>query len=146
MLDATFVFLHELSHFTVASFLSILLFWKFHSKKLIPTIFAVTFLLDLDHLFDYFYFAQNLKFWEYFGSVDFFTVSGRNFVLIHSWELAIFLGIWAWLKKSPLILSISLSLGGHLLVDQLTYTPHLLGYFLFFRALNNFSLPWFNGL
>lgn len=141
-----FVVFHELLHFGVASVLSVFLFWKFHSLKIIMLVFLVTFLLDLDHLFDYFYFAHNLNFWEYFGKVDFFIRTQKSFVFAHSWELVIFLGAWGWFKKLPVLIAISLAIAGHLLVDQFTYTSNPLAYFLFFRALNDFGLSWFNGL
>lgn len=137
-------FFHELSHFFTANLLSIFVFWKFRSKKMILVIFTATFLLDLDHLFDYFYFAGNLKFWEYFGGVDFFVLSEKVFVPLHSWELTIFLGILGWVKRLPLVLAVSLAMAGHILVDQFSYTSNLLAYFLIFRAVNDFSLFWFN--
>lgn len=142
----SFAIFHESIHFFVGAFLAIIFYRKFRSRKLVLIIFAVTFLIDLDHLFDYFYFAKNLKFWEFFGRVDFFNISRKNFVLAHSWELVTILGVLGWRKKMPVILAISFAMGGHLLVDQLSYGPHPLGYFLIFRALHNFSLDWFNGL
>lgn len=141
-----FTILHELTHFIVGSVLAVLFWRRFHKWTAVFTIFAATFLLDLDHLFDYFYFTQNFRFWEYFGRVDFFTVSNKSFVPVHSWEMAILLGILGWVKRLPIVLAISLALMGHLVVDQLSYTPNPLAYFLTFRALNNFSLAWYNGL
>lgn len=138
--------LHELTHFLVATVLGAGFFWKYRSLKLILVIFTVTFLIDLDHLFDYFYLTGNLKFWEYLGRMDFFIASNTVFVLAHSWELVFLLGIWGWKKRTTLILSISLAMAGHIIVDQFSYTSNPLAYFLIFRAANNFSLPWFDGL
>jgi len=145
MLPAVFL-PHESIHFSIALFLSLLVFRKFRSIKLTLAVLAASFLVDLDHLFDYFYYTGDLKFWEYFLGMNIFTTSQKVFVLAHSWELAIFLGIWGWRRRHLLAASISLAIAGHLLVDQLTWTPNPLAYFLIFRAANNFSLTWFNGL
>lgn len=142
-----FLVVHELSHFAVAVFLSFffLRLRTLQPKRLILIIFLVTFLMDLDHLFDFFYFAGNFNFWEYFGNIDFFASSGKVFVLIHSWELVIFLAVLGKLKRAPVFWAISAAIGGHLLIDQLSYTPNPLAYFLIFRAAASFSLAWFNG-
>lgn len=137
---------HELIHFFSTAIIAGFLYWKFGDLKLIVIAFAVAFMIDLDHLFDYWYFAGNLNFRSYLSGIDYFAGSQKVFVFLHSWELAGFLGIWAWIKKRPTALAISLAILGHLLVDQLSYTSNPLAYFLIFRAVNNFSLVWFNGL
>lgn len=142
----TDLFFHESAHFLVAAILAFGFFRKDRSLKLILAIFAATFLLDLDHLFDYFNFVRKLSFREFFQGVDFFGGSNKIFIPLHSWELSFFLGIWGWLRKRPLFLAISFALAGHLLVDQLTYTSNPLAYFSIFRAANNFSQSWFNSL
>lgn len=138
--------LHELTHFLVATVLGAGLFWKYRSLKLILVTFAVTFLIDLDHLFDYFYFSGSLKFWGYFDNADFFILSEKVFVPLHSWEAVIILGAMGLFRKLPILIVVSIVMAGHILVDQFSYTSNPLAYFLIFRALNNFSLPWFDNL
>lgn len=135
---------HEIIHLLVAFSLSFIVFRKFRSLKLIIILFIVTFLVDLDHIYDYFHFTGNLSFWEYFAKIDVFSTSQQAFVLAHSWELVIILGVWGWRRRQPAILVVSIALAGHLLVDQLTWTQNLLAYFLTLRAMNQFSLVWFD--
>lgn len=131
-------------HLLVAFVLGLIVFWKFRSPKLIILLFIVTFLVDLDHIYDYFHITGNLSFWEYFSKIDVFGTSQRAFILAHSWELVIILGGWGWRRRQPAMLVVSLALAGHLLVDQLTWTQNLLAYFLTLRAINQFSLVWFD--
>ena len=136
---------HELVHFFVALLVSSFLFWELRSVGIVLLVFSITFLLDLDHLFDYYYFARNLSFWNYFSGANIFIVSQKVFVLAHSWELVIILcGIGISIRSAPLW-GITLSLAGHLLVDQLSYKPNLRGYFLLFRLKNGFARSWFTG-
>lgn len=137
---------HEITHLLVALLLGFIVFWKSRSLKLIIILFIVTFLVDLDHIYDYFHFTGNLSFWEYFSKIDVFSTSQQAFILAHSWELVIILGGWGWRRRQSAVLVASLALAGHLLVDQLTWTENLLAYFLALRAINQFSLVWFDNL
>jgi len=139
-----FLIVSELSHLLPAVLISFFGYRKFRSLKLVGIVFAASFLIDLDHLFDFYLFAGHLRFWQAFSGLDFFSGSQKVFVLFHGWELAVFLGFWGWLKRKPIILVIGLAFLGHILIDQLTYTPHPLAYFLTYRLLNNFSMASFN--
>lgn len=140
-----FLIVSELHHLLPAILISFFAYRRFRSLKLIGIIFAASFLIDLDHLIDLYLFAGHLKFWQIFGKVDFFAESQKVFVLAHSWELAGILGVWGWLRHRPMVLAIALALAGHLLVDQISYDPQPMSYFLIFRFLNNFSLGSFQG-
>lgn len=137
---------HELTHLLVGAFLSFFFYRRCHSKKLILVILIATFLIDIDHLFDYLHFNGKLNFLEFFSGVDFFAGSNKVFVFMHSWELVGILWFLGWRQNSSLFLAMSLVISGHLLVDQFSYTSNPLAYFLIARIINNFSLPWFNGL
>jgi len=134
----------ELPHLLPAILISFFVYRKFRCLKLIGIVFAASFLIDLDHLFDLYLFTGHLKFWQIFSGMDFFAGSQKVYVLAHGWELAAFLSFWGWLKRKPIVLVIGLAFLGHILVDQLTYTPHPLAYFLSYRLLNNFSMASFN--
>ena len=139
-----FFIISELHHLLPAIVIGCFAYRKFRSLRLVGIIFAASFLIDLDHLIDLYLFAGHLKFWQIFGKVDFFTESQKVFVLAHSWELVVLLGLWGWLRRKPAILLTGLAFLGHILIDQLTYAPHPLGYFLTFRLLNNFDLAIFS--
>ncbi len=144
--DFPFLFFHEAIHFLIAIFISSLFYWKFRTKKIILIIFIATFLIDLDHLFDYFYFAGDLKFWIYFSKIDFFNATQKVFVPLHSWELVFFLGLYGRLRNNSLLLGASAAIAGHLFIDQFSYTPNPLAYFLLLRIANNFDISWYNGV
>lgn len=143
-MEFTGLFFHESTHFLVASFLSILFFWKFRSKKLILIIFASTFLIDMDHIVDYYNFSGNLRIWNFFSGFNIFVATQKVIVPLHSWELVIILGAWGWFKRMPAVLAVSLAFGGHILIDQFSYMPNPVAYFLILRATHNFSHFWFN--
>lgn len=139
------LFLHELIHLLPVIPISLFVYWRFRSLKPVLAVFLATYLIDLDHLFDYWHFIGRVDFWQYFLDFDFWEKSQKAYVLAHSWELAGILGVWGWLRHRPMILAIALAIAGHLLVDQISYDFQPMSYFLIFRVVSNFSLDWFNG-
>ena len=103
---------------------------------------AVGFLIDGDHLFDYaIYCFQKRRwpsFWQFYHSSC--PTPLRIYVPLHAYELI--LPIWliaAFFSALPWAVWLSLSFGGHLLMDYLAYRPHPLCYSLIFRTIRGFS-------
>ena len=116
------------------------------SPLLAVSTFAVGFLIDGDHLFDYAIYCFQKRRWPSFW--QFYHASGpideppapRIYVPLHAYELI--LPIWliaAFFSAFPWAVWLSLSFGGHLLMDQLAHRPHPLCYSLIFRTIRGFS-------
>ena len=118
----------------------VLFVWhKTHSFKSIFLLFVVIFLVDLDHLVDYF--AYN---GFSFSLLDFlfqpyFNLSQRVFVPLHAWEWAFLLGVLAKLRgwKSNYTV-FGFGLLAHLIYDSLAVGSFLF-YSIIYRALLGFT-------
>lgn len=146
-----FLVLHESVHILLTTLIAFFLYRRFKNWKLVLVAFLVVIFLDLDHLFDYFYYALSTSNFSFPFATDYFHGSGKVFVLLHGWELS--LPFWFISKKigrqkniSGLEWAVVFSYLGHLLVDQFFYTSNILAYFLIFRILIGFDLFAFNGL
>jgi len=102
------------------------------------------FLIDLDHVLEYFLiFGPHFNF-HYFIQGREFLVSGKIYLLLHAWEWVLLLGVLAWLlrrqkKAAAIIITLALAMGIHLVSDCLInqYPPQF--YSLIYRASQNFS-------
>lgn len=146
-----FLLFHESVHIIFTAILSIFLYFRFKNWKLALVAFLVVIFLDIDHFFDYFYYTFSTANFSFPFATDYFHESNKVFVLFHGWEWSV--PLWFISKKigerkniAGLEWAITFSYLGHLLVDQLFYTPNLLAYFLTFRILTGFDLGKFNGL
>lgn len=144
-----YLFLTEIIHLLAGLIIGSLLYVRYKKRQLFFLCLAVSIFIDLDHLIDYFL-AVNFS---RFSLVEFLTLgfarkSGRAYFLFHGWEWVIILLFLAgWLKKYRLILlTISLAVFGHLLVDQLTNGVGVFGYSFIYRLLNNFKYSSFIGI
>ena len=100
------------------------------------------FLIDLDHLIDYFLafgFQHKLN---YFLKGYQFLKSDKSYVLFHSFELSIFLILLAFILHYYLLLIIATSLFLHLITDLSINKLSLKFYFLIYRLINNFDLKF----
>lgn len=120
---------------------------RFISQAMLMTV-AVSLLIDTDHLVDYITaFGLNFNLTSVL-SAEYFKVNGQLFVPLHSWELAVFLGLLGLKAKKrkyqiPLI-SLAVGIFGHILVDQIMNSPAHQGmYFLTLRFLHGFIDPKF---
>ncbi|MFX0097694.1 MAG: hypothetical protein ACFE7E_08045 [Candidatus Hodarchaeota archaeon] len=104
-------------------------------------------LIDGDHLIDYLIFNGRLDknaVGKLFSG-DHFQESRKLFLPLHSYELLI--PIWIIGSVFNLVLFstwISVSFVTHLVLDQTTYAPRALTYFLIYRAMNSFDLTLLN--
>lgn len=147
-----FLFISELEHFLLTLGIALLFFWRFHDRRVILFCFFFGFLIDVDHLFDYFaYHGFNFNLARFLDVHNYMGPAGKIYVLFHGWEyLLLFWLLGRWLGKrwkiKKLEWAISLVYLGHLLIDHLSFSHHPLVYFFFYRLLNNFSLESFRAL
>lgn len=137
---------HESIHFFVALAIAAFIYWRYKSWKLVFLVLGVSFLLDIDHLFDLMAAGGGLK--DAFSS-SYFLSSNKVYVFLHSWELLIpwwIYIIWTTPRQSsgranyPLGWAVTLAFVGHLLVDQFSYGAYPLTYFLTYRIFHHFNL------
>lgn len=113
------------------------------SPPIAVSTFAIGFLIDGDHLFDYalycFQKRRRPNFREFFDS-SCLPPPSRIYVPLHSYELLLLIWLIAIsLSAFPWAVWLSLSFGAHLLMDYLAYHPHPLYYFLTLRMIRGFS-------
>jgi len=103
--------------------------------------FGFGFLLDVDHLIDYFIYLRRFKRkceLQEFVSGSYFKVSGKFYVFLHSWELSF---VWLLLYivwRNELFLVVFSAQFTHLIVDQITNNMNLRTYFLCYRYKKKF--------
>lgn len=97
--------------------------------------------IDADHVLDYL-----VEYGPRFHPRHFFAVWRRGtlhraFLVCHSWELVVIIGIAGWfVSAGGITLGLFVGLGFHLLLDQAAYRPHPLAYTLLWRWRNGFVL------
>jgi len=129
---ASGLLLQEVLHGVFALPFAYLLWKKTKSKKLVLILFLTTYLVDLDHLVDYFgYFGFNFSFLE-FIKADYFQKTGRSITPFHAWEWTLILAVISWKKGWKSIYTAFLfGLLPHFIFDSLTVD--FLSYSLFYR-------------
>lgn len=138
---------HLSIHFTVA-LLSGYFLGKYFKKIRLGIVAGILggFLIDLDHVLEYF-FAFGLRFnLSNFLDGYQFLVSDKIYLVFHGYEYIIVLSILAYLfrkKENVKIFIIILMISGtiHLLSDTVINNYPLKNYTISYRAMNNFSAP-----
>lgn len=135
--------LHEVLHGLVALPFAYLLWKKTGSKKLVVLLFVVTYLVDLDHLVDYFsFYGFSFNLSDFLASKH-FEITQRAYVPFHAWEWIVLLGIMAKSRgwKSYLT-ALVLGLLAHFIYDAITQRSFLF-YSIAYRALvSGFGFLW----
>lgn len=109
------------------------------------TIFYIVFfgwLLDLDHLFDYFYYLMKFKIKfsiSTFLSGKYFKHLKKIFIILHSYEITLILITIATFYDFQYYF-IALAHIFHLLQDQLTNNVQIYSYFFSYRLKNRFNI------
>jgi len=98
-------------------------------------------LIDIDHLIDYFL-CFGIKFpLKDFFSAKYFIQNRKIIVFLHSWE---FVFLWIlfclFLNKKDWALVGAFSWGFHLLMDHKVYDLHPFAYFLSYRIIHKFNI------
>lgn len=139
------VFIHELLHFLVAVLLSLLIYYKYHSFRLVLVVWLVTFLIDLDHLTEWFLlYKTNFLYIVSNFNGGLFRESGKMTIFFHSWELLpLIYFVGKKINRTKLALVIIIAAAGHFLTDQIVYSSlygmSLFEYFFTYRALSGFD-------
>lgn len=142
---ATNILFHEILHFLAAAVISIFIFKKFKSRKLVLVVFLVSFLMDTDHLTEgVMIYGLNFRKMLFPFRGGFFREAGYMTIFFHSWEfLPIIIYVSKKINRFSYGIAISLAIVGHLLIDQLVYTSlygmSLLQYSLIYRVANRFD-------
>ena len=131
----------EIIHFFAALIL-FLVFSRFFGISTGLLALLGAFLIDGDHMFDYIVCILKTKepfSFKRFFEANYFDETGKIFVPLHSWELAVALLALYFVSSSAVFLVLGTSIFVHLIVDQFTNHVNLLAYFLVWRILNKFS-------
>lgn len=137
-------FWHMMGHLAVALAVSSFAYSKTKNKGIFLAGLLFSFVIDADHLVDYFAawgFRFNLM---RFLEAEYFKLNTGTYVPLHAWELGIaafslsFLPIF---RKAGWYLRVAgLAWFGHLLWDVFSYRIALLDYFLIWRAAHDFKM------
>lgn len=99
------------------------------------------FLVDLDHFLDYFV-LRGLRFdLRDFISSRYYHDTNQVYILLHSWELVLLLGVLSiFSKKKYIFCPLALGLALHLVWDHLTNPAYWYTYTLIGRCVQDFML------
>jgi hypothetical protein len=131
----------EIIHFILSLFTGIIIAAIYNNYWAVVATLIGGFLVDADHLFDYF---VNNKFSKFslteFFSAKYFDESGKVYIPLHSFEIAAILIIIGNFSRqfNWLFYSLGISLAVHLIYDTFHNKPRLPTYFLFYRVLHGF--------
>lgn len=136
---------HEFMHGIVAVPFVYLIWKKTKSKKRVVLTILTTFLIDLDHLFDYFlYYGLESNFnWSYFIQGKHFEATQVAYMPLHGWEWVILLAVLTKVKGwDSVYAAIFSGLLPHLIFDSFIQN-HILFYSIIYRAsVSGFSYLW----
>ncbi len=139
------LFIHLLIHASLSILVGLLTGLYFGSTLImVLSAFSFGFLIDFDHLIDYFISYKKFSLKKFLNSEQ-FLYFGRVIKLFHSWELVLILFIFAFFYPNDLLIqgilvSASLSLFVHLLSDCIINKESLIFYVLLYRYKNNFEM------
>jgi len=142
--------LHELIHLVLSLLAAFFVYRLLKCKSYISIVASIVggFLIDIDHLVDYF-FAFGIHFsLNYFLKGYQFLKSDRMYVPFHSWELVILLLIifliFSYFKNrivlKTILLSFCIALFFHLATDVILNRISIKSYSFIYRLQKNFSL------
>lgn len=142
-------FFDLLKHFLVSSAIAIFLWLKYRDIKLLVITYFMGVLVDLDHLFDYFFWSGwHFNLAEFLNPSVYVKPTGKVFVFLHGWEYLLLLCFIAKKLKREIpgiYPALFFPYLCHLLIDQSPFMRAPLAYFFFYRLINNFNLSAFNG-
>lgn len=128
-------------HITISLFFSAFLFAVSKSWIISTSSFISGFLIDIDHVLDYFWgFRKQFSVKEFFedhynGKILFIMV------IFHSWELLALLNIYAFtMSWNPWIIGITIGFTQHVVLDQIFNNPNTWWFFFFWRLNNGFDV------
>lgn len=133
------LFLDELKHGIINLLFAGLFYYKYKNLKLSLLVLFVTYIIDIDHLVDYFlYYGASFSFSTFIG-LDYFRITQRAVVPFHAWEWVILLVMTSTqTKKYKLtLLAIATGMFAHLIWDSITVGSPLF-YSILYRISQSF--------
>jgi len=144
---------HELTHLVLSLIAAGSIYWYFRKWQVILVALLSGFLVDADHLFDYFLYKKAFIFnFSEFISGNYFRLAGKVYLPFHAFEYAIIaiiagLLILKFTKEMQkhtkmivfLLLVFGISLSFHLAFDMFSYRPNWPAYFISYRITHNFD-------
>ena len=137
-----------LEHLPVALAVGLMGWWVSGNYWCIIAALAAGWMVDVDHLLDFFYYIKRAGRTADYSLVrtgEYFKINNKVFVPLHAWEITfslLFLAI-CFGEIRAIFICAALAHGMHLLQDQLMYQVKPFGYWLLSRYRRNFSLEGF---
>jgi len=127
---------HEIVHGIAATPPAYYLWKKTKELKYFFIVLLTTYLLDADHLVDYFlYFGAKFNIKDFFLYDYYFKPSAL--IPLHGWEyMAVMLALYNYKYKNNYLLSIIFGYSMHMVIDAINIGS-VIHYFLFYRLVNN---------
>ena len=98
-------------------------------------------LIDIDHLIDYFFYKKKFNFdFDEFIFGNYFKYSNKVYIPFHSYEISFLIILLSFIFGEIELLFISMAHMSHLLQDQFTNKVKKLSYFFVYRCLKSFNL------
>lgn len=134
------LFLHEVIHVLFVLPFLILIWIKTKQIKFVIAALVTAYLMDLDHLFDYWgYFGFTFNLVDFF-KMEYFSGPGTAFVPFHAWEWLLVLGYFSYRRGwKTLVTPMTLGMASHLVWDAIAVKSALF-YFISYRVLNGFRI------
>ena len=124
-------------HFLTTAVFCLLIYLKTANPAYIFIFVLGGIFIDLDHFIDYFfYFGIRFRMKDFIEAG--YLVSGKVYVFLHSWELALAVLILSIIFKSPGLFILFLGISSHLVIDNVQKDNPLV-YFIIYRMMMNFD-------
>ena len=135
--------MRPVAHIAASLGLSLAAYYYFRSLACAILLFSGGALIDIDHLFDFIY-NHELKNFKNFFQIIYACNLRYVFLLLHSFELVILLWTISVLTGfNKYILSFSVGITVHMLMDQISNPVTPRGYFLLYRLMHGFKAEGF---
>ena len=134
------LFFHELTHFLFTLPFLIVIWIRTKRLKFVVLALLSSYLIDLDHLFDYWgYYGLGFNLADFF-KMNYFNGSGMAFVPFHAWEWLIILLCVSYKKGwRSYITPLTLGISSHLIYDAISVGSFAF-YFISYRAFLGFRI------
>ena len=130
--------MHLKQHIAASAAVSTGIFAATGSWPMAVSSFLAGFLLDLDHLIDYWIeYPFNIDISRFFKACHNCELT-KTRLYLHSFELVLALAASAYLTRSSVITAVTLGLAQHMALDQLINSVRPAGYFLIYRYSKGF--------
>lgn len=135
------LFVDELKHGLTSLTFALAFYFKTKSIKYSLLVVLITYLIDADHLVDYFlYYGNNFSFTK-FLQFDYFIITKRAVVPFHAWEWVALLSMLAYEKKKYRLQLSAVAVGifAHLVWDSYTVSS-VIFYSIIYRIAQGFMI------